>query len=125
MAENQEFEFKYIFSEDYNPVYVNGVFGGITPNAEIVSNFTLERHPIPQSIFHHIKPDGSLGDESRRDPDKYNKLIVRFVSSGIILNIKSARLIRDWLDQQINLAEDLEAKIRQLETSSQPKGKSK
>ncbi len=118
MPEKQELRFKYIFPEDYNPSYVNGVFGGASIQGEIVVNFTLERHPIPNSITHELEPDLSLGKEIRRDPDDYQKLLVRYVTSGVILNIRNARLIRDWLSEQIKLAEGIEGNIKANEESS-------
>lgn len=35
--------FKYKFSDAYNPVYVNGAYGGVNPRGEIVINFYFER----------------------------------------------------------------------------------
>lgn len=28
--------FKYIFDDDYNPTFANGVYGGVTPSGEFV-----------------------------------------------------------------------------------------
>jgi hypothetical protein len=38
----------YKFPKDYNPIYVNGAYGGATPKKEIIINFFLERMPIPK-----------------------------------------------------------------------------
>ena len=79
--------FKYIFKYDYNPVYVNGAHGGISPRGEIVANFYLERPPLPNEITHAINPDGSIGAEVIAvDPENLNSSIVRYVSNGVVLN---------------------------------------
>lgn len=31
MEKPEKIKFKYIFKDDYNPKYVNGAFGGISP----------------------------------------------------------------------------------------------
>ena len=41
-ADKPEFRFKYIFSHDNNPVYVNGAHGGVNPRGELVVNFYLQ-----------------------------------------------------------------------------------
>ena len=56
-----EMTFKYIFTYDYSPVYVNGAHGGISPRGELVMNFYLERQPLPNAISHEITPAGAIG----------------------------------------------------------------
>lgn len=94
--------FKYIFKYDYNPVYVNGAHGGISPRGEIVANFYLERPPLPNEITHAINPDGSIGtDVIAADPENLNSSIVRYISSGVVLNYQNARIMHGWLGDQI------------------------
>jgi hypothetical protein len=94
--------FKYIFKYDYNPVYVNGAHGGISPRGEIIANFYLERAPLPNEITHTINPDGSIGaDAIESDPEDLNRMIVRFVSSGVILNYQNAKVLHGWLGDRI------------------------
>ncbi|MFC0297755.1 hypothetical protein [Geobacillus jurassicus] len=59
--------FKYLFPDDYNPVYVNGAHGGISPQGEIVVNFYFERRPLPpvQGSLHLL---GSMGIFVCRNP---------------------------------------------------------
>jgi hypothetical protein len=94
--------FKYIFKYDYNPVYVNGAHGGVSPRGEIIANFYLERQPLPNEISHAINPDGSIGtDVVAMDPENLNSTIVRFVSSGVVLNYQNAKVMHAWLGDQI------------------------
>jgi hypothetical protein len=108
--------FKYIFKYDYNPVYVNGAHGGVSPRGEIVANFYLERQPVPNEITHAINPDGSIGaDVIEVDPTNLNNIIVRYVSSGVVLNHQNAKALHGWLGDKI---EELERLMRAQENQS-------
>ena len=94
--------FKYIFKYDYNPVYINGAHGGVSPRGEIVANFYLERQPLPNEITHAINPDGTIGaDIIDVDPKNLNNIIVRYVSSGVVLNHQNAKALHNWLGDKI------------------------
>jgi hypothetical protein len=94
--------FKYIFKYDYNPVYVNGAHGGVSPRGEIVANFYLERQPLPNEITHAITPEGAIGaDVIAVDPENLNNTIVRFVSNGVVLNYQNALALHGWLGSKI------------------------
>ena len=99
--------FKYIFTYDYNPVYVNGAHGGISPRGEIIMNFYLERMPLPNELSHAINPDGSIGDVVSVDPSDLNNSIIRYVPNGIILNLQSAVDLQNWLGSKIAELEQL------------------
>jgi hypothetical protein len=94
--------FKYIFKYDYNPVYVNGAHGGVSPRGEIVANFYLERQPLPNEITHAINPDGTIGaDVVAVDPENLDSTIVRYVSSGVVLNHPNAKALHAWLGEKV------------------------
>jgi hypothetical protein len=94
--------FKYIFKYDYNPVYVNGAHGGVSPRGEIVANFYLERQPLPNEITHSINPDGSIAaDIVAVDPENLESTIIRYVSSGVVLNLQNAKALNNWLGDKI------------------------
>lgn len=104
----QKITFKYIFKYDYNPVYVNGAQGGISPRGEIIANFYLERPPLPNEISHAINPDGSIGaDVIAVDPENLDSSIVRYVSSGVVLNHQNAKALHSWLGDKITELERL------------------
>lgn len=95
-------KFKYIFTYDYNPVYVNGAHGGISPRGEIIANFYLERTPLPNELVHDITPEGAISpDPSRTEPDNLGGTLVRYVSNGIVLNYQNARELHAWLGDRI------------------------
>jgi hypothetical protein len=94
--------FKYIFKYDYNPVYVNGAHGGVSPRGEIIANFYLERQPLPNEITHAINPDGSIAaDAIAVEPENLDSIIVRYVTSGVVLNLQNAKTLHGWLGDKI------------------------
>lgn len=101
MSEERQIQFKYVFPENYNPVYCNGAFGGISTQGEIVANFFLERMPIPNSSTYIVNPDGSLGGMVAVDPENLNDTVIRYVSTGIVLSEESAKAVYAWLGNQI------------------------
>ena len=101
MSEDRQIKFKYVFPENYNPVYCNGAFGGISTRGEIVANFFLERMPIPKSMTNAVNLDGTLSDVVDLEPENLNEIVIRYISTGIVLNEESARSIHAWLGEQI------------------------
>jgi hypothetical protein len=99
--------FKYIFTYDYNPVYVNGAHGGISPRGELVANFYLERQPLPNEITHSISNEGAIGDVMAVAPKDLNSSMVRYVPCGIILNHENAKNLHAWLGEHISEMERL------------------
>ena len=108
MSNKPEITFKYVFSYNYNPVYVNGAHGGISPRGELVVNFYLERPPLPNSITHEINQNGTIGNETAQEPEDYKNSLVRYISDGVILNYDSARNIHFWLGERLKEMEALE-----------------
>ena len=109
MNDNNKVKFRYVFPENYNPVYCNGAYGGISSQGEIVANFFLERMPIPNSITNSINNDGTLSGDIETDPEDLKETVIRYVSTGIILSENSARSIYQWLGKQINELENRKA----------------
>ncbi len=93
----RDISFKYIFDNDYNPKYVNGAFGGKGPQGEIIIHFYCERGAIPCKVKHNIEENGSLSVPTDVEPTDIEKLFVRFIQSGVILDRKHATEIYDWL----------------------------
>jgi hypothetical protein len=108
---NPNFKFKYIFTYDYNPVYINGAHGGISPRGELVVNFYQERAPLPNAITHELNPNGTIGSEVAVEPEDLHRSLVRFVTNGVVVNYQTARELHAWLGE----------KIREMETMEQAK----
>ena len=121
MSNNPEFKFKYIFTYDYNPVYVNGAHGGVTPRGELVVNFYQERQPLPNAITHELNPNGTIGKEVAVEPGDLNKSLVRFVSNGVVLTHQTARELHYWLGDKIKEMEAMEL-ARAMQQPAEGKG---
>lgn len=106
MSEERQIKFKYVFPENYNPLYCNGAFGGISTHGEIIANFFLERMPIPNSMTNLVNTDGSLGGVVSVDPETLDQTVIRYVSTGIVLNEESAKAIHAWLGNKIQELEN-------------------
>lgn len=119
MSEERQIKFKYVFADNYNPVYCNGAYGGTSTRGEIVANFFLERMPIPNSMTNLVNPDGSLGGVVTVDPETLDETIIRHVSTGIILNEESAKAIYTWLGDQIQELENRKSLQTVVETESE------
>lgn len=98
--ERSSIKFKYIFDDNYDPDYVNGAFGGVNPDGELVINFYMDRIPIPYETEHFINEDGSLGDEVVVTKPEEMK-VRRVVKNGVVLSRETAVNIYKWLKDQL------------------------
>lgn len=102
---------KYEYSEDYNPVYVNGLHGGITGLGEIVMNFFMERHAVPRTEVYALDDNKNLVmPPTSTEPTDYNESILRYVETGVIMSYPVAVEIHAWLDRHIKTIETQLAK---------------
>lgn len=101
---------KYIFKDEYNPVYVNGAQGGINLQGEILINFYLERHALPISNTYEIE-DGKLNSTAiESEPTDLSSSFVRVIENGVLMNYQTAKEIHKWLGEQLNQLESLTSK---------------
>ncbi|WP_040226909.1 DUF3467 domain-containing protein [Bhargavaea cecembensis] len=103
-APEVKLNFKYKFEEKYNPVYVNGAFGGVNSQGEIVANFYFERMPIPYSEELNINEKGEVIGSEVVDPE-VPVAAIRYIETGIIMNLEHARQFHDWLGTHIQRLE--------------------
>jgi hypothetical protein len=99
---NQEITFRYIFPDDYNPSYITGAYGGISATGKIIASFFFERHPITRKVTLSLE-DGS----EIKQPDDLDKSLIRFVQSGVIMDISTAEEIVRWLNEKIQEVKEL------------------
>lgn len=107
-----QINFIYKFPEDYNPKYVNGAYGGVSPSGEIVANFYLERIPIPNKVEQEVKENGSLGAEIRTEPESHKRNLIRFVETGVVFDLRHAKEFYLWLGTKISELEQIEKEIK-------------
>lgn len=105
--ESQKLKCKYVFDPNYNPVYVNGAQGGVTPNKEIVINFYLERNALPNSQTFKITDD-KLGEPVEVEPEDLRNSFVRVIENGVVMNYRTAKEIHRWLGNHIKTLEKIE-----------------
>lgn len=93
--------FKYIFTDEYHPEYVNGSLANVNPQGDIVLNFFFERPGLPEKQVYSITPEGTLGEQDQKSmlPKDLKTSLVRQVVNGIILSKSSAIQLREQLDQ--------------------------
>jgi|SRR5699024_259148 len=101
MSENKDVHFKYKFPSDYNPDYVNGAYGGVSPNGEIVVNFYFERIPIPYEETVDLDTEAI----KRTLPENHSENVIRYVPSGVVMNIDTAKSFHQWLGEHIKSLE--------------------
>lgn len=105
-------KFKYIYDPSFNPVYTNGMQASLTPKGELTVNFYFERAPLPKTQTYAITSEGTMGDKISSEPNDGNDTvaIVRYIESGIILDLESAKALRTLLDNHIKMMEERQPK---------------
>ena len=101
--------FKYKFPETYNPVYANGAHGGITPQGELCLNFFLERQPVPNKETYGFSDDGRVTAKPIEfEPvDKADAVFVRYVSTGVVMSMDTARRLMALIQRQLAVFDEL------------------
>ncbi len=100
--DRNEVRFKYYFDSDYDPEYVNGAYGGQTPNGELVIHFYMDRFPIPYEVTQGLTEDGLLDEENIRvKPDLDEAKIRRKVKTGVLMSRDTAINIYHWLELRL------------------------
>ncbi|MDN5202856.1 hypothetical protein QQ008_15810 [Fulvivirgaceae bacterium BMA10] len=99
---------KYIFEEDYNPLYVNGAQGGINSLGEIIINFYLERNALPKSQTFSVE-NGKISKENidKVEPKDLKNSFVRVFQNGVVMNYQTAKEVHKWLGKHIESLEQI------------------
>ncbi len=106
-AKKGHIKYKYVFTDDYNPRYVNGAHGGVNTKGEFVINFFLERPALPKSETFQVDDDGKLQDRIASEPEDLQSSIVRFVETGVVLHLEQAKELHSWMTKHIDRIEKL------------------
>jgi hypothetical protein len=93
-------KFLYKYAPDYNPVYVNGAEGGFSPKGEFMLHFYLERQALLKSYTMSNK-DEDWGAEIRNERDPIDTQFVRYVETGIVINIEFAQRLHELLGEAL------------------------
>jgi hypothetical protein len=115
---NEEAEYpkkvKFIFKkpDDYNIIYANGVYGGITPRGDILMHFFFEHRdfPVEEEVnieMGQIKPDDSI----KVFDDDFT--MNRDMKVGIIMSPNQVDALVKWLIEKVA---ETKSKYEQMET---------
>lgn len=109
MDERQDvkLQVKYKFEDKYNPIYVNGAFGGVNSQGEIVMNFYFERMPIPYSEEFNVSDSGEVMGSTVVEPST-PVAAIRYIESGIVMDLQHAKQFHAWLGSHIQRLEQKE-----------------
>ncbi|HVV17421.1 MAG TPA: hypothetical protein VHH90_09485 [Polyangia bacterium] len=98
----------YIKSAHFRVIHVDGAHGGLRPSGRTIHMALFsERNAIPQHEEYTVA-DGALGERIRRDG---REAIVREVEVDAIMDLDTAKALRDWLTQVVAQAEGVSAEI--------------
>lgn len=98
----KQITFHYLKSTQFRVIHIDGAIGGITPAGFIHISMFNERSAIPREQTHSVKKDGTLGDPI--DTVSRNG-VVREMEVDAIMNLSTAKILRDWLDRNIKKLE--------------------
>ncbi len=103
--------FHYVKSNHFRIVHTSGVFGGLNPDGSLLLSVFSERAPLPDVTMQKVEKDGKLGAEiieARKSSDG----IVREMEVGLNMDIRTARMILDWLKERVEFAEKMIADMQ-------------
>lgn len=85
-------------SDDYKILPATGVYGGGTPQGEILCNFFVEHNKIPDGLKIEIDPkSGNLVSESSIYTTQERVDTTRELQVGLLIRPDIARSIGEWL----------------------------
>ncbi len=104
-AVHGEARIDYRKSNFYRVIRIDGLHGGLgpTPNTISMSIFS-QRRPIPDSETYSFE-HGRM--KERKSQEVSSAIMIREIEVGAVLDIATARSMRDWLTEKITAAEKL------------------
>ncbi len=89
-----------IKSGNFRQFFVNGAYGGLTPQGYLNLNFYSERNPIPKGTVYELDENNVLGNEIENLTDSKEGAIREF-EIGVFMDIDTCVKLRDYLTQKI------------------------
>lgn len=108
--------FEFIKPEDLEFIYVNGIYGGVTPRGDLLCYLFYEYADIPLEEQFDLLENGGLNNETRkmvlRESRKTNEVLIkRDVKVSLIIPIHQARSFANWIIDKVDKFEK-EQKIK-------------
>ena len=102
-------EVHFIKTEDFITHHASGFFGGFTSNDKLHVTYFTERVPLPKSQQLEVFVDDT--GKSIGPPKETNRVsktgIIRECQGGLIMDIDTAKGLKDWLTSKIDEFENL------------------
>ena len=96
----------YVKSNYCRVIHADGAWGGLTPYTNIYMALFSEHAPIPRSIKYHVEPTGTLSERGKDAEPGFT----REIEVEVILSLEVAKALRDWLDERLKQATELQVK---------------
>ncbi|MEE9260069.1 MAG: hypothetical protein V3U40_03025, partial [Candidatus Scalindua sediminis] len=96
-SQKEKITINYLKTNNYRTYHVDGIFGGITPDTKLYVELFVQRSVTPKVVEHEITEKGTLGKEISRTGKKG---IIREIESGLIMDMKVAKIFRDWISKK-------------------------
>jgi hypothetical protein len=112
LEELTEVTFKYEKSRFCRVIHTDGAWGGVTAQGNIYMALVSEHAGMPETIKYAIDKPGGLREISRADVEG----IVREVEVEVVMSEATARVLRTWLDDKIELIEKARSAREQQNT---------
>jgi hypothetical protein len=94
----------------FRVVHADGAFGGIAPNGLIRMALYSEGNPFPESITYDLQGNNLIEKQRSKQPPLGT--IIRELEVDVVMNIRVARSLRNWLDDKIKQLEQAEQAAR-------------
>ena len=94
----QQVEFLFEYDPRYRLVAANGVWVDPTPRGDLRLDFFVEAPTLPRRIMHAFGPEGRVGTELRREPER---TFTRRVQLGILVSMDHAESIARSIQDRV------------------------
>ncbi len=103
--------FHYVKSNHFRVVHTSGVFGGLNPDGTLLLSIFSERAPLPDVTVQKVESTGQLGAEII-EARKASDGIVRELEVGLNMDIRTAKVMVEWLKERIAFADKMVADMQ-------------
>lgn len=100
MTETTEIKVVFTKADDYKLVPVAGVWGGLSPQGDVIADFFVDKRELPDSMTLKVKEGGGKPEEVDR---MGGENITREMQVGIVLRPEEAYSIGAWLIEKARI----------------------
>jgi len=116
--------FIYNKPDNYTPVYVSGVYGGLTPRGELLCHFFIEYSDLPAEEAFEVK-NNDLVQESkeithRHDREENEVVFQRDVRTGLIIPAHHLQSIINWMQDKLDKLKEAQRQYQEEMERAKP-----